>query len=174
MTLPGLAVHASRNTPSALYPELERLFAQLLELPIAIGSGWQSPAEKHLLKMATPFSRANLLIFIAKPFRAFTLPEHLTPLYRENRLVIIEPDVQQKRIDARGVEIRDTILDDLINHHLFCYIEPGEKLARRLYQLSRRGKYLYLLDIPVHQDYIDAGGMFVDADHPEPLLDALQ
>ncbi len=172
--MPGLAVHASRDTPSSLYPEIEGLFLRLLELPIALGSGWQSPLEKHLLKMVSPIIRANLLIFIAKPFRAFTLPEHLTPLYRERRVAIIEPDVQQERIDSRGVVIRDTILDDLINHHLFFYIEPGGRLENHLYQLSERGKYLYLLDIPPHHHYVDTGGMFVNGDHPEPLLDALQ
>ena len=174
LTLPLLAIHASRSTPLSVYPKIEDLFHHLLEMNISIGSGWHSPAEKHLLRMFQRATRANLLLFLARRFQDYALPEHLLSLFRDDKIAIIEPDVKQQRINAKGVEIRDTLVDDLIENHLFFYIHPGGRLEARLHKLAAAGKHVFLLDVPRHHHYVDTGGMFVDAKHPEPLDDVLQ
>ncbi len=164
LSQPKLAIHASRDTPEHLFHRSETIFKLLLEMDLAIGSGWHSPLEKQLLELFTPDARAALLIFIAKKFEHYRLPVQLKPSYDHDKIAIVEPAVEQNRISQITVRLRDKIIDDLIDRHLFLYIHPGGKLAKRFQEMQEQHKIIYVMDYPENREFIKPGVRLIDCE----------
>jgi hypothetical protein len=162
LSLPKIAVHASRATPDSLLEAGQKLFKKLTETNIALAGGWQSMPEKALLRKFNPENPASLMLFIAKSFSNYTLPPYLNVAYSKNKIAIIEPDIENPRIDLDTVDMRDRILDDLINHHLFLYLQPGGRLEERLRKLHKLGKEIFVFNVPSNRRFFIEGIVPID------------
>ncbi len=153
LSRPTLSIHASRQAPESLYASAKSLFQCLLKINIALAGGWQSNLERYLLHEFGEHAKANIVIFIAKMFKAYQLPQELTQAYKHSKIAIVEPAIDETRIERKGVEVRDRIVDDLIEHHLFFYIQSKGRLESRLNQLLKNGKQVYVFNHPVNNRY---------------------
>lgn len=170
LSRPKIAIHASRETPVQLTVPAQKLFKILLKMELAIGGGWHSPFEKQLLELFQPDTRADLLIFIAKKFENFRLPFHLQWAYDREKIAIVEPAIEQSRISRITVGLRDSIIDDLIDRHLFLYIHPNGKLAKRFREMHARRKTIYVLDHPENREFIQPGVRLIDSETATDIL----
>mgnify|MGYP005725586293 CR=1 FL=1 len=162
LSLPKIAIHASRSAEDSLVASAETLFQGLLKQKIAIGSGWHSKLEKILLTAYPSNAIADVLIFIAKNFEHYKLPGHLALAYSRDKIAIVEPDVNRDRIEKEGVQIRDQIIDDLIDRHLFLYIHPGGQLEKRFWELLNRGKKVFVLNHALNERFLIKGVSAID------------
>jgi hypothetical protein len=162
LSLPKVAVHASRATPESLLQAGQKLFKKLTEMNIALAGGWQSKPEKTLLKEFNPDNPAFLMLFIAKSYRLYTPPPYLKEAFSKDKIAIIEPNMEKPRIELDSVDIRDQILDDLVSHHLFLYIQPGGRLEERLRKLRKSGKEILVLNAPQNRRFFIEGVVPID------------
>lgn len=162
LTLSKVAIHASRSTPASVLHAGKLLFQKLMGLEIAIAGGWQSKAEKTLLQEFNPDCPACLVIFIAKIFAAYTLPRHLESVYAADKIAIIEPAMDKERVEEESVEIRDRILEDLIDHHLFFFIHPGGRLHDKFSALINAGKEVYILNHSLNKHFFVDGARIIN------------
>lgn len=169
LTLPKVAVHVSRSAPETVLEKGKLLFAKLLGMDIAIGGGWQSKAEKTLQRMFTAEKPAHLIIFIAKSFAAYKVPTQLKTAFSAGKIAIIEPALEKPRLELEGVDIRDQVSDDLIEHHLFIYIHPGGRLEDKFRKLLKAGKEVFVLNHPLNRHFFTEGTTLID----EHTLDRL-
>ncbi|RMH96344.1 MAG: hypothetical protein D6681_12325 [Calditrichaeota bacterium] len=162
LTLPGVAVYASRQAPEAVMSAATAFFHHLMKLPIAIGGGWQSPLEKRLLQSWEEHDAAGIIFFLAKSYAAFTLTGRLKQAIGAGQLAVVEPAVSSERIQRQGVEIRDRLMEDLLSRHLFLYIHPGGRLQARCKHLLNAGKQVFLFNHPANAEFFHSGAILVD------------
>jgi len=170
LSRPKIAIHASRETPARLSLPAQKLFKILLKLGLAIGGGWHSPLEKQLLELYQPAAQTDLLIFIAKKFANYRLPIHLKWAYDREKIAIVEPAIEQVRISRITVGLRDRLIDDLIDRHLFLYIHPDGKLAKRFQKMRERQKIIYVMDHPENREFIVPGVRLIDNETASDIL----
>lgn len=170
LTLSKIAVHASRSTPSSVLHAGKVLFRKIMELDIAIAGGWQSKAEKTLLQEFTPDCPASLVIFIAKIYAAYTLPRHLRSAIAADKIAIIEPAMDKERVEEESVEIRDRIIEDLIDHHLFFFVHPGGRLQDKFSRLINAGKEVFILNHPLNSHFFIDGARIIDTQTLDRLV----
>ncbi len=170
LSRPAVAVHASRRAPEGLFRSAQRFFSALLSRPVVIGSGWHSPLEKSLLAMFASQSTADLLIFLAKPFEKYRLPVHLKRSYDRQKIAILEPDISRERISRISVNVRDRLIDDLIDRHIFLHIDPQGKLAKRFEALEARDAKIFVLDHAGNRPFFQKGVRLIDEDTVDRAL----
>lgn len=165
-----VAVFASRNTPDSLTPALKDLFARLLNLPLSLAGGWQSPVEKQLLKLFNPNVKANLIQYFAREINDLKLAPWQTALLQEQKLLIISPETNSKRPTRGLVSKRDTLIFSHCKKVIFLYIEPGGRLQAYFDQLLQGGHAIFLFEHPLNERFISSDVVFLNEDNSETLL----
>lgn len=167
---PSFTIYSSQKIPLAILHSAKMLFNELLQISIAISGGWQSPLERRLLKDYTDQSRAHLIIFLAKKYSAYQLPKSLQAPFKNNKVLIVEPTVKNKRITKESVRIRDEIIERLINNFIFLYIHKNGYLEKRFFNLLRQNKNVFILKHPLNQQYFLDGVHLIDETNARELI----
>jgi len=152
-----LAVFASKNAPEDLIQSYDDFFYTLLDMPIALAGGWQSPLEKILFKQMDPDKQANIIHYIAKDVNRFKPTDKQQQLLDKNKLLIISPELKDNRVNASAVDKRDKLIFAQNKNILFLYIEAGGRLYRYFQDLSRLNYQLYIVDHPRNENYFFDG-----------------
>lgn len=150
---PRIAIHASVEAPEALYLHAEKLFSSLLDMEITIGSAWHSPLEKQLFDRYSQLSSAYLVYFLSERMADFKMPGNLVMPYENRRAVVVEPSAGKEVLEEDGLHIREEIIDDLFDHHLFLYIRQGGIMEQRFANLLHLGKRVAIMRHTINEPY---------------------
>ncbi len=157
-----VAIFSSQKIPLAIFGSSIDLFESLLNLPIGVAGGWHSPLEKYLLKTYHTKRAADLIILLAKSYDYFRLPEILQEPYKLKKVLIIEPPLRNKRITKRAVNIRDQILEQLINNFLFLYVQKNGRAEMLFFKWLKEKKKVFILNHPLNKHYFLPSVKLVD------------
>lgn len=152
-----VAIFCSREIPLSLYHPANELFLKMLSLPIVLAGGWQSVMEKRILKNYTAqngSARAQIIYFLAKGIKGFSLPAYLEKPYNEGNLLVVSPCLAEKRISSKKVQARDELILRLIDRYLFLYINPGGHLETVYKTCLQQKKIVRLLKHHLNAEYL--------------------
>lgn len=152
-----MAVFCSREIPLSIYHTANEVFTEILKLPVAIAGGWQSAMEKRVLKNYKREGQANIIYFLAKGIEQFKLPAYLTLLMESEKLLIISPLLDKRRIEKRFVIMRDELILGFIKRFLFLYINPNGYLENIFNRCVSEDKTVYLLEHQANSRYFKEG-----------------
>jgi hypothetical protein len=120
-------------------------------MELTLAGGWQAPAEKKMFKMAETDDKANYIYYFAKNLNDANFTKKEEQLIDADKLLIIAPNLKEKRITKSLVTARDELLFKQNNKILFFYISEGGRLEGYLNQLDTKKYQLYLLDHPLNR-----------------------
>ncbi len=150
-----LAVFCSRTVPETIKPAAERLFKALVQIPLSLAGGWQAPLEKQLFNtFALNPPTGHFIYYLAKDISTFRANFLQESLLKEKRLLVIAPQLKQKRPTQKLVTARDSLLFEQVSRILFLFIEEAGRLEQYLAELSVRKYQLYILDHPLNKKFI--------------------
>ncbi|MEK7399098.1 MAG: hypothetical protein AAB116_19350 [Candidatus Poribacteria bacterium] len=143
-----VAIFCSREIPLSIYHQANELFLKMFSLPLILAGGWQSAMEKRMLKnckIQNASACPQIIYFLAKGIKNFSLPDYLEKPYNEGNLLVISPYLKQKCISIKRVQVRDKLILRLIDRYLFLYINPGGQLEALYEKCLQKEKMVYLL-----------------------------
>ncbi|MDI6751277.1 MAG: hypothetical protein QME07_00220 [bacterium] len=168
-----VAVFCSREIPLSIYHQANELFLRMLSLPIVLAGGWQSVMEKRMLKnykAQNTSACAQIIYFLAKGIKSFSLPDYLEKPYNEGNLLVISPYLKQKCISIKRVQVRDKLILKLIDCYLFLYINPGGHLEALYEKCLQKEKIVYLLKHHLNVGYLRDGVKLIEEANVEGLI----
>ena len=165
-----VAIFASKNHPDDLSLIVNMLTEKLFKLPIALASGWQSPAEKVVYKKFNDKCTANIIHYVARDINQFKATEKQQRLIDQNKLLVISPELRENRASASAVDKRDRLIFAQNKKILFLYIEPKGRLEKYFKELSQLNFQLYILDNPVNEYYFHDDIICINEDSVESLI----
>lgn len=113
--------------------------------------------EKRVLKNYKREGQANIIYFLAKGIEQFKLPAYLTLLMESEKLLIISPLLDKRRIEKRFVTMRDELILSFIKRFLFLYINPTGYLENIFNRCVGEDKTVYLLEHQANSGYFKEG-----------------
>lgn len=170
LTQSPIAVFCSREIPLSIYHTANETFSELLKLPVTVAGGWQSALEKRVLKNYGSESKADIIYFLAKGINKFSVPKYLSPLMDSDRLLVVSPFLDEKRIEKRFVAARDELVLSLIQRFLFLYINPEGSIKNIFTRCISEGRQVYMLEHQANSAYFCDGVMPVNRNNMREVL----
>lgn len=167
-----VGIFCSREIPLSIYHSANELFTKMLSLPIVLAGGWQSVMEKRILRSykAQNSNVAQMIYFLAKGIRVFTLPAYLEKPYNEGNLLVISPYLEGKHISLKRVQVRDGLILRLIDRYLFLYINPGGYLETVYKSCLKEKKIVYLPKHHLNAEYLRDNVKPIEGTNVEDLI----
>ena len=165
-----IAIFASKNAPEELLQSKNELFDKLLNMPIALAGGWQSPMEKSIYNCFDTNSAANIIHYIAKDINQFIPSKKQQNLIDQNKLLIVSPELKEVRASAPAVDKRDRLIFSQNKSIFFLYIEQGGRLEKYFRELNQLNYQLFILDQPSNDAYFHDDIIRIDEDSVTSMI----
>ncbi len=165
-----VALFASKETPKTLYADALALFQSLQNMPLALAGGWHAPLEKFLFKNILLRCQANFIQYLARDINRIKPGAGQAELLKNEKLLLISPDIRQVRPSESLVKKRDSLLFSQISKILFLHISPGGRLEKYFNQLNPAEYHLYILDHPLNKPFFRQDVLRINAENAEDIL----
>ena len=165
-----VALFASRKTPAEIYPAASGLFHVICNLPLCLGGGWQAPLERKLLKLLPGIPRAGLIYYSATDIGERVLNPKLQKIFDAEKLLLLCAEAAPGRASRSAVDKRDQLLFSQITRIIFFHIAPKGRLESVFNTLLHNNNTPFVLDHPLNEPFLNAGGLAINEDNAQDLL----
>ncbi|NOX89996.1 MAG: hypothetical protein GXO77_13330 [Calditrichaeota bacterium] len=165
-----IALFASREVPREIYGSAVDFFNVLIDLPICIAGGWQSPLEKTLYKHIKPAQKANIIHYFAREINGVRLTQIQQHLLNEKKLLMIAPETTSLRPSQNLIKKRDELIFSQTKQICFLYIRPGGRLESYFNLLDQTSHSVYFLDHPLNRIFLTSNVVELNPENIELIL----
>ena len=165
-----IGLFCSRSIPLSIYYPAFDFLKYLMNQPMTVASGWQSPLEKKTLKSRGPNSQSNIIYYLAKGIDQFTLPRGLLGDFKSGKVLIISKWKESKRIDQKKANERNKLMVDTLNKFLFISINENGNLESLYKSCLALNKQVYLLDHPSNSIWMNDSTVEVSQDNFKGII----
>lgn len=164
------AVFVSRQIPDSMFEDIRIFFNALMQLPIGLAGGWQSPAEKRLYKTLSPSMTANVIHYFARDINQMALTPLQQSLLDEQKLLMVAPETNRNRANKALIKKRDELIFSQNKKICFLYIRQGGLLEEYFNRLHQSGYFIYLFDHKENEPFKTENVVLLHPDNLEMLI----
>lgn len=165
-----VVIYSARDIPVAAVPECEQLISELARAGVVLAGGWQSPLEKRLFTRAAQITSSRLIHVLARQMDSYRPDEVATRLIAQGRLLLVAPELPNRRISRTGVAERDRLIRNFVQKYLFCFLDPQGYTSDLIQQALDQNKEVLVLEHPRNAGFIDQEVIVVNLRNWEEIL----
>lgn len=141
-----IALFCSRSIPLSIYYPLLDFLKILFDQTITLAGGWHSTIEKKAIVLRQPLSSSNIIYYLAKGIHHFQVPDNLQADLNTGKLLIVSQWEDDKRIDKRKTQMRNSLMLQTYQRFLFLSIVQGGVLEKLYHKCLEKDKNIYLFN----------------------------
>ena len=105
---------------------------------VCVMGGFQSPLERDVLTLLLQGKQPVIWVLARKLWTLRGVPKAYRAAIEEGRLLIVSPVAQSiRRVDAQSAEVRNRVVLEHSDRHVFGSLDPNGQLAKMLEGVSQ-------------------------------------